>query len=32
MVVGAVIIPPLIDGLIATSGATDVKAAIWTSK
>jgi hypothetical protein len=32
MALGAVIVPPLVDGLIATSGGTEEKAAIWTSK
>ena len=30
--VGAVIVPPLVDGLIAASGGTEEKSAIWTSK
>jgi hypothetical protein len=32
IVVGAVIVPPLVDGIIATWGGTDEKSAIWTSK
>jgi hypothetical protein len=32
MAVGAVIVPPLVDGLIATSGDTEKKSAIWTSE
>ena len=28
----AVIVPPLVDGLIATSGGTEEKSAIWTSR
>jgi hypothetical protein len=32
MALGAVIVPPLVDGLIATSRGTEEKAAIWTSK
>jgi hypothetical protein len=32
MVVVAVIVPPLADGLIATSGSSEEKSAIWTSK
>jgi hypothetical protein len=32
IVVGAVIVPPLVDGSIATSGGTEEKSAIWTSK
>jgi hypothetical protein len=30
--IDAVIVPPLVDALIATSGATEEKAAIWTLK
>jgi hypothetical protein len=32
MVVGAVIVSPLVDGLIATSRGTEEKSAIWTSR
>jgi hypothetical protein len=32
MAVGAVIVPLLVDGLIATSGGTEEKSLIWTSR